>query len=87
MDEGIGFLLRRLGVRIPHGSPNKVNDMKLLKDTFGHKAGTTVYKLKYSDYGLASDDTRITGIEHTSVTLNEDGGYPSFTVPKTDIED
>ena len=60
---------------------------KLLKDRFGNKAGTIVYKQKYHDYGLASDDTRITGIEHISVTLNSDGDYPGFTVSIHDIEE
>ncbi|QIN99728.1 hypothetical protein bastian_115 [Salmonella phage bastian] len=48
----------------------------------GEHAGQTVYSLKFHDYGLASDDTRYTGIEHTSVTLDETGDYPSFTIPK-----
>ena len=60
---------------------------KLLKDTFEHKAGTIVFDLASYDYGLASDDTRQTGIEHVSVTLNEDGDYPSFTVAKADIQE
>lgn len=33
------------------------------------------------DYGLASDDTRITGVEHRSLSLKEDGDYPFFTHP------
>lgn len=43
------------------------------------KAGTIVYDPKGYDYGLASDDTRMTGREHRSVTLNADGSYPTFT--------
>jgi hypothetical protein len=49
-------------------------------------AGTAVYEQAGYDYGLSSDDTRITGIEHISVTLNEDGDYPGFTVPVHDLE-
>ena len=49
------------------------------------KAGDVVYYLRKHDYGLASDDTRATGIEHVSVTLDKDGDYPSFTVPRRDI--
>ena len=49
------------------------------------KKGTVVYEYLNYDYGLASDDTWITGIEHVSVTLNENGDYPSFTVPVTDL--
>lgn len=49
-------------------------------------AGSIVYSLRGYDYGLASDDTRMTGVEHVSVTLNADGDYPSFTIPRADIE-
>lgn len=45
-----------------------------------------VYSLKGWDYGLAGDDTRLLGIEHKSVTKNEDGDYPSFTIPVEDLE-
>lgn len=50
------------------------------------KKGTIVYRQSGYDYGLASDDTRMTGIPHISVTLNSDGDYPGFTVPERDIE-
>ena len=53
----------------------------LIEDRFGHKAGTVVYDQKGWDYGLSSDDTRCTGVEHISVTLKSDGDYPGFTVP------
>ena len=48
--------------------------------------GDIVYDQKGYDYGLASDDTRYTGIEHISVTRNADGDYPGFTIPKVDLE-
>ena len=48
--------------------------------------GSIVYDCIKYDYGLAKDDTRITGVEHTSVTLESDGGYPYFTVPVEDIK-
>lgn len=48
--------------------------------------GTTVYLCRGYDYGLASDDTRATGIEHVSVTMNSNGDYPSFTIPLRDLE-
>lgn len=48
--------------------------------------GTFVYLLMRSDYGLSRDDTETTGIEHISVTLNEDGDYPSFTIPRNHLE-
>lgn len=50
------------------------------------KAGAIVYRCIGWDYGCANDDTRITGIEHTSVTLDPAGAYPFFTVPKQDLE-
>ncbi len=50
-----------------------------------HPVGTVVYSCKFYDYGCASDDTRFTGIKHTSVTLDPKGGYPFFTVPVEDL--
>ena len=50
------------------------------------KAGATVYDCHKYDYGCANDDTRHTGIEHKSVTLDPSGDYPFFTVPATDLE-
>lgn len=46
------------------------------------KVGDTVYELYGYDYGLASDDSRATGVPHKSVTLNSDGDYPAFTIPE-----
>lgn len=54
---------------------------RLLEDRFEHTANTIVYDCVHPDYGLSYDDTCATGIEHISVTLNEDGSYPYFTVP------
>lgn len=50
-------------------------------------AGSIVYGCAKYDYGLASDDTRMTGIQHVSVTFNPDGDYPFFTVPEHDLEE
>ena len=50
------------------------------------QVGDIVVKCKMHDYGLASDDTRITGIEHVSVTKDPEGGWPSFTIPKAHLE-
>lgn len=49
------------------------------------KQGTYVFECNGHDYGCANDDTRNTGKEHISVTLNIDGSYPFFTVPVEDI--
>ena len=59
---------------------------RLKFDRFGHAAGTIVYDCKGHDYGCANDDTRFTGIEHISVTTNEDGDYPFFTVSRNYLE-
>ena len=59
---------------------------KLLEDRFEYKAGITVYPSKKFDYGLASDDTDITGVHHISVSLTEDGDYPFITVPYKQLE-
>lgn len=50
------------------------------------KVGDIVYGCKYYDYGLSSDDSRRTGIEHVSVTFNENGDYPTFTIPEAALE-
>ena len=51
----------------------------LLEDRFEHKAGLIVQHQRHYDYGLANDDTRITGEEH--MTVSADGEYPGFTAP------
>lgn len=51
------------------------------------KTGAVVYDILGYDYGLARDDTMMTGVPHVSVTTDENGGYPSFTIPKADLEE
>jgi hypothetical protein len=58
----------------------------LLQEHWGHPAGTIVYRCKGYDYGIANDDTRLTGKPHSSMTLEPSGDYPSFTIPDTDFE-
>lgn len=53
----------------------------LTHSRFEHPAGTVVYDCQRHDYGLSRDDTIYTGEEHISVTLDESGDYPLFTVP------
>ncbi|MNE36165.1 hypothetical protein D3C80_1299660 [compost metagenome] len=68
----------------------KIRQYRLLSDSKIEPkavAGTIVYGFTKCDYGLASDDTRITGIEHRSVTLNSEGDYPSFTHPVNKLEE
>ena len=60
---------------------------RLKRERLGWPAGTLVYPLKMHDYGLASDDTRATGIEHISVTQDPTGGYPSITATYDDLEE
>lgn len=62
-----------------------IKSYKLLNQRFGHAPGTIVYECVKYDYGLARDDTYATGESHISVTLKEDGDYPSFTVPTSDL--
>lgn len=55
---------------------------KLKEEHLGYPAGTVVYECVGSDYGCASDDSRIFGVRHISVTVDPKGSYPFFTVPK-----
>jgi len=50
------------------------------------KSGDAVFYCRGHDYGCASDDTAMTGIHHVSVTLDENGDYPFFTIPREDIK-
>lgn len=62
----------------------------LLKDSeyeSSAKAGMIVYDFYKADFGLSVEDTKSTGVRHISVTLNEDGDYPFFTVPEHDLEE
>lgn len=54
----------------------------IMSESQQYPAGTIVYDLSGTDYGCANDDTRHTGVEHISVTLKPDGGYPGFSVPR-----
>ena len=58
----------------------------LLNNTPYAQAGARVYELMHHDYRLARDDTNLTGVPHVSVTLKEDGDYPSFTVAEEELE-
>jgi hypothetical protein len=62
---------------------------KMLVDSTLEKkavAGTIVYTCVKPDYGIASGDTRALGYQVMSMTLNEDGDYPSFSVARHDME-
>lgn len=54
---------------------------KLIESHDDVPSGTIVAKAKFYDYGLSSDDTRLTGVHHISVTKDLEGGYPFFTIP------
>ena len=49
------------------------------------RAGITVYSCILGTYGLAAQDTRMTGRRHRCVTLDPEGGYPFFTAPEADL--
>ncbi len=53
----------------------------------GHPVGTICYNQAGHDYGLASDDTRMTGHRHVSMTLKPDGDYPTFTIREDHLEE
>lgn len=64
----------------------KIPTFWVLRDSGFLKANEVVYDFIHWDYGLASDDTRYTGVPHTSVTRSPDGkGTPSLTVPFRDL--
>lgn len=48
--------------------------------------GEIVFEAAGHDYGLANDDSRMTGVEHVSVSKHSDGGYPFFTIPKAHLK-
>jgi hypothetical protein len=53
----------------------------------GHPLGTICYEAWVPDYGLSSQDTRETGYEHVSVTLDPSGGYPTFTIRREHLKE
>jgi len=48
------------------------------------QVGQIVYESGYDSYGLKNDDTRLTGIEYESFSVNE-SGKPVFTMPLEDV--
>ncbi len=52
----------------------------------GHPAGTKCYEFHGHDYGCAREDTMYSGVSHISMTLNEDGSGPYFTIPLEDLD-
>ena len=50
-------------------------------------AGTICYPYPGFDYGLAADDTNVTGREHRSFVLHAFGRGPFFTHPIEDLEE
>ena len=60
---------------------------KLLVKRFEHEVGTICYKFNKYDYGLTRDDSCVTGVSHTAVTLDPEGkDYPFFTVPSDHLK-
>lgn len=53
---------------------------------YSFRAGDVVQHCRLPDYGLCSDDAHMTGIGHMAMTVDDDGGYPFFTVPVDVIE-
>lgn len=66
-----------------------VRKYEVLKDSVLErkaKVGTVVYDYHGYDYGCANDDTRMTGVEHQTMTLDPEGGGPFFTMPCRDLK-
>lgn len=50
--------------------------------------GTIVYDYQSHDYGCGNDDTRMTGIEHGTFTIDPEGlASPFFTHPKNGVRE
>lgn len=64
----------------------RVKQDRIVRGETWAAAGQVVYTAKGYDYGLARDDTYATGVEHISVTFKADGDWPSFTIPRQDLE-
>ena len=64
----------------------KVTVDREIRGTLYAKAGDIVYDCLSYNYGCASDDTRIFGIKHVSVTKNENGRHLFFTIPVSHLE-
>lgn len=47
-----------------------------------YEDGTVLYECMKYDYGLSSEDTYRSGYVHFSLTEDENGDYPFFTVPE-----
>lgn len=45
--------------------------------------GSVVYKFMKYDYGLSRTDTTLSGVPHVSVTMDETGDYPFYSVPES----
>ena len=63
----------------------KILDNSLSADK-NAKIGDIVYRCVGYDYGCSSEDTAFRGFQHISVTFNEDGSYPFFTIPEKHLE-
>lgn len=59
---------------------------RVLQEEVVAKKNDIVYDCMKYDYGLSNDDTRFLGVHHVSVTFNEDGDYPCFTIPYAQLE-
>ena len=59
----------------------KIKKYQVNDNTRFFKKGDIVYELIKTDYGLARNDTHFTGVYHVSVTRNENGDWPSCTIP------
>lgn len=49
--------------------------------------GEIVYRFNGYDYGCSSDDTRLLGKEHISVTHDPNGDIPFFTIERDSLQE
>lgn len=64
----------------------RVLERREIRGTVFAEAGDIVFDCKGHDYGCANDDTRHFGFAHKSVTKDEGGDYPFFTIPERDLQ-
>lgn len=50
------------------------------------KKGSIVYEACVHDYGTSRGDSQFMGFQYVSVTFDENGGYPLFSVPLTSLQ-
>lgn len=82
---GAGQAVSALRASVPSANAFRLLADRAIHGTMYAHKGALVFSISGWDYGCANGDTRHLGVEHVSVTLNPDGDYPFFTIPKRDL--